>query len=121
MTDEQNTRRDALISSGERGLITPQSAGLARRGLDLLTTLRERLVCFPPNTSVGFLEMRDIGDPHPFGESLGVAEGIIKIPIGKELILKVTNLDLAPLGALQSGSAAEFVVCDQRFRARVVR
>jgi hypothetical protein len=35
MTDEQNAKRDALIPSNERGLITPQSLGLATRGLDL--------------------------------------------------------------------------------------
>ena len=105
MSDEQNTKHDALVPLGERGLITPQSAKLAKRGLDLFATLHGRMIRFPPRRlnhfTLGMLEMRDIGDCHEWGTSLGVAEGIITLPPGKELILEVQDTCFAQLLTLQ--------------------
>ena len=40
MSEEQRAKRNELVPSGEHGLAT-QSAGLARRGLELATTLHQ--------------------------------------------------------------------------------
>ncbi|MGH7889374.1 MAG: hypothetical protein ACRENF_02345, partial [Thermodesulfobacteriota bacterium] len=52
MSDEEKKNKTSLVSSGGRSL-TMRSSGLARRGLELLSSQQYRIIYFPPDRSIG--------------------------------------------------------------------
>ena len=90
MSDEEKKNKSGLVSSGNRGLAT-RSSGLARRGLELLSSQQGRIIYFPADRSIGTLYVLDLYDPDSDWEELGEALGSIKVPMGKDLHLYVSK------------------------------
>ena len=80
MSKEEKKNKSSLVSSGSRSLTT-RSSGLAKRGLELLSSQQERTIHFPEDRSIGILYIRDIDKPGSDWEELGEARGNITVPM----------------------------------------
>ncbi|MGH7792729.1 MAG: hypothetical protein ACREOB_10505, partial [Thermodesulfobacteriota bacterium] len=80
MSDEEKKNKTSLVSSASRGLAT-RSSGLARRGLELLSSNQERVIYFPTDRSIGVLYV--LGEEN---EWIRIdARGNVTLPPGRKL------------------------------------
>jgi hypothetical protein len=99
MSDTQQERRNSLISSGSRGLVT-RSSSLVRRGLKDLSARQTRTLRFPSERSIGLLF--GVNESFKVNESFGEAQGNITVPAETMLCLAMyPNVDLSPLAVLE--------------------
>src|SRR3972149_11341978 len=99
---EEEKKNTSLVSSGSKSLIT-RSSGLAKRGLELLSSRRERVIHFPTDRSMGTVYALDLDNPDSEREELGEAKGIITVPMRMFVDLTVSEeavIDLSPLSKL---------------------
>src|SRR3990172_4795629 len=80
MSDEEKKKKATLVSTGNRGLAT-RSSGLAKRGLELLSSHQERTIYFPTDRSIGVLYV--LGEDNKWIRI--DARGKVTIPIGRTL------------------------------------
>jgi len=77
---EEEKKNTSLVSSSSKSLVT-RSSGLAKRGLELLSSQKDRTIYFPEDRSIGILYIRDIDKPGSDWEELGEARGNITVPM----------------------------------------
>src|SRR3989304_6953361 len=77
---EEEKKNTNLVSSGSKSLVT-RSSGLAKRGLELLSSPQERTIYFPTDRSIGVLKV--LGEDKRW---TGInARGKITVPKGSRL------------------------------------
>ena len=98
---EEEKKNTSLVSSGSKSLIA-RSSGLAKRGLELLSSQQERVIHFPPDRSMGMLSVLDLDNPDSEMEleEISKAQGNITVPMGKYLSLTVSDEAVTDLSYL---------------------
>ncbi len=118
MNDEQRPSQ-SLVRTDHRGLVA-RSSTLVRRGLEALRVQQPRIIHFPPDRSLGWLEVRDQSSFSEYDwEDFGEAQGEIRVPEGKQLSLRFMDellTDPSPLAVFRPDDLWELWLTHREIR-----